>query len=437
MTEREGRRGGDEATESSTGHDGLAGKRPRVQRRASTTPASSGSRLHPPDAALDRHDGTTRDDPFALHLAPRAATASEIATHAIERKDGGTAVDPGIAARTSATVGADVSNAKVHDDATSQAATAALGARAFAYGSDVFLGPGERCDDVELLAHELTHVSQQGAARPGVQTKTEAAVFTLASNLAFSKDHSIGALVGEFGKNLLLFGALRAVGLGVRAAGFGQMITAGSVAGATTSAKLGKTAAEVFEVVAMGEAGMFFAIVEGKIRAAMTDKPMTQEEVDELVKMTVIQTVVFAIIGRLARSPLRQLEWKGAAAGQKFKLARAEAKALEQLAGTLQGSTDADATMALLARDRAQIQREIEVYNDLLAEGAKNPKLLKDAGLTQAGLKQQIKALEGFATNAKNIEIAMAMNRRSIRPRARGPGPSSPRTAAAPSSSRR
>jgi uncharacterized protein DUF4157 len=39
-----------------------------------------------------------------------------------------------------------------------------MGARAFAYGSDVFLGAGESGADLGLMAHELTHVVQQGAA---------------------------------------------------------------------------------------------------------------------------------------------------------------------------------------------------------------------------------------------------------------------------------
>jgi hypothetical protein len=39
-----------------------------------------------------------------------------------------------------------------------------MGARAFAYGSDVFLAAHESGGDLGLMAHELTHVAQQGAA---------------------------------------------------------------------------------------------------------------------------------------------------------------------------------------------------------------------------------------------------------------------------------
>lgn len=41
-----------------------------------------------------------------------------------------------------------------------------LHARAFTLGSDIWLGKNESPDDVHLMAHELTHVVQQGAARP-------------------------------------------------------------------------------------------------------------------------------------------------------------------------------------------------------------------------------------------------------------------------------
>ena len=44
-----------------------------------------------------------------------------------------------------------------------------LGARAFAYGSHVFLGAGERPTDLGVVAHEVAHVVQQQGAGPRVQ----------------------------------------------------------------------------------------------------------------------------------------------------------------------------------------------------------------------------------------------------------------------------
>ncbi len=93
-----------------------------------------------------------------------APSIHDAATIAVEHKGSGGPVDGDVAARVGAHLGADFSATRVHEDPLAQQATAAMGARAFAYGGDVFLGPGERGGDLGLMAHELTHVAQQGAA---------------------------------------------------------------------------------------------------------------------------------------------------------------------------------------------------------------------------------------------------------------------------------
>lgn len=55
---------------------------------------------------------------------------------------------------------------RVHSGPTAAAAATAVGARAFALGSHVVLGGGERSTDLALMAHEVAHVvQQQGAPR--------------------------------------------------------------------------------------------------------------------------------------------------------------------------------------------------------------------------------------------------------------------------------
>jgi hypothetical protein len=88
----------------------------------------------------------------------------DAATAGVDGKGGGSALDPGVASRVGSHLGADFSSVRVHGDPLSRQATEAMGARAFAYGADVFLGPGESGGDLGLMAHELTHVVQQGAA---------------------------------------------------------------------------------------------------------------------------------------------------------------------------------------------------------------------------------------------------------------------------------
>jgi len=54
----------------------------------------------------------------------------------------------------------------VHTGADAERATGALRARAFTHGADIWLGRGESPADTRLVAHEVTHVVQQGAAAP-------------------------------------------------------------------------------------------------------------------------------------------------------------------------------------------------------------------------------------------------------------------------------
>lgn len=57
-------------------------------------------------------------------------------------------------------LGLDAEAIRVHDDRDARLAAGMLGARAFADGSDIWLGPGEREYDRDLMAHELAHVAQ-------------------------------------------------------------------------------------------------------------------------------------------------------------------------------------------------------------------------------------------------------------------------------------
>ncbi len=60
--------------------------------------------------------------------------------------------------------GADLRNVRIHDDSAAHAAAGALNARAFTYREHIWLGRGESQTDLRLMAHETTHVLQQGAA---------------------------------------------------------------------------------------------------------------------------------------------------------------------------------------------------------------------------------------------------------------------------------
>jgi len=96
--------------------------------------------------------------------------------NAIQRKRGsGQTLDSGMAAKAGQTMGHDLSDVKVHTDAESNQLNEQLGAKAFTTGNDIFFREGAydpgSSDGQRLLAHELTHVVQQGASAPTVQGK--------------------------------------------------------------------------------------------------------------------------------------------------------------------------------------------------------------------------------------------------------------------------
>lgn len=72
-------------------------------------------------------------------------------------------------------MGRDFSGVNIHADSEADSLNKQVGARAFTTGSDIFFRQGEynpaSSGGQELLAHELTHVVQQGGA--GVQKKAE------------------------------------------------------------------------------------------------------------------------------------------------------------------------------------------------------------------------------------------------------------------------
>ena len=87
-----------------------------------------------------------------------------IASQAIERAGAGRPLDQGVRNRLEPAFGADLSHVRVHDGPEDREAAEGINARAFAHGSDIWLGPGESQSDVRLMAHEVTHLFQQGGA---------------------------------------------------------------------------------------------------------------------------------------------------------------------------------------------------------------------------------------------------------------------------------
>jgi len=98
------------------------------------------------------------------------AVAAEVEDEIQRARGGGRALDRGARAQMEGALGADLSGVRVHTDGRADQLNQALEARAFTTGQDVFFRQGQydpgSAGGRELLAHELTHVVQQGGAAP-------------------------------------------------------------------------------------------------------------------------------------------------------------------------------------------------------------------------------------------------------------------------------
>jgi outer membrane protein OmpA-like peptidoglycan-associated protein len=107
-----------------------------------------------------------------LALAKQPEPEAEVATdveQSIERAHGGgQALDSNTRGQMESAFGSDFSGVRVHTGADAHSLNEAVNAAAFTTGSDIFFRQGTynptSSDGRELLAHELTHVVQQGAA---------------------------------------------------------------------------------------------------------------------------------------------------------------------------------------------------------------------------------------------------------------------------------
>lgn len=133
------------ATRVMQGHSGLAGK---IQRKE-TTNSTAGS-------------GSTQ-----ARIPAATMTENELS------KGKGTPLPPQVHNYMSAAFGTDFSHVRIHTDSDATRMNNELKANAFTYGSDIYFNEGKYRPDSaggkRLLAHELTHVVQQGKGDHTVQ----------------------------------------------------------------------------------------------------------------------------------------------------------------------------------------------------------------------------------------------------------------------------
>ncbi len=120
------------------------------------------------------------DEELRVQTKRDAGAAAPKATESVERflggaRGGGTSLPASMRTLAESRLRHDFSNVRVHTDANAASAARSFGAEAFTYGSDIYFARGRyqptSVAGQKLLAHELTHVVQQGAAAPALQRK--------------------------------------------------------------------------------------------------------------------------------------------------------------------------------------------------------------------------------------------------------------------------
>jgi hypothetical protein len=225
------------------------------------------------------------------------------------------------------------------------------------------------------------------------------ASFTVLENVLFAKNHGPGALLTGFGRNLILFGAMELTMGAVRASGVAKLFEIGEKE--LKGIALAKAGAnQVAELVLTGGVGVAFAIVAAKVESAMARKPMTEQQVNELVEDTVAQTIIFTLVGRLAKSPMQELKVQASGVGAKWALAlegyRNQKRDLAQLQAQPKPALDEVSVVA--GRDREQVHRELEALEELKQAATKNPDVLAGSGVAN------VKALDTHIATARAHE---------------------------------
>ncbi len=93
-----------------------------------------------------------------------SSASSNTLARTVESPGTGQPLNPQLQSRIGAVLGNDLSHVRVHSDSQAQQAAGSINAKAFTNRNHIFLGKGQSDSDVPLMAHEATHVVQQGAS---------------------------------------------------------------------------------------------------------------------------------------------------------------------------------------------------------------------------------------------------------------------------------
>ena len=131
-------------------------------------------------SSLNKMQQTLGNQAVQRLIAQRSAEGAgevddETASAINSARGGGGKLDDGMAAKAGAAMGQDFTNVNVHTDSRADNLSRSVNAKAFTTGNDIFFKSGEynpgSSQGQHLIAHELTHVVQQGASVPNIQGK--------------------------------------------------------------------------------------------------------------------------------------------------------------------------------------------------------------------------------------------------------------------------
>ena len=162
---------------------------------------SQAVRHNEPPVGTSRFSSSLMADPPARRSSADAPSPQPPTGRAISSSllpaEGASPLSSQVRSRVEPLLDADLSGVQVHTGPASAKAAEQLQARAFTHGNHIWLGQRGSPDDVELLAHEATHVVQQLAAPSGlVQRSPEEYIHhedgtTVQSNMAAAVDEEL------------------------------------------------------------------------------------------------------------------------------------------------------------------------------------------------------------------------------------------------------
>lgn len=111
---------------------------------------------------FEREDDSVQERSAGTPGPPATAGMRSTAAHAIQARGSGEPLNPQTRQRIESSQGMDLSEVRVHEDSGARQAAGAMKARAFTHKNHIWLGHGQSQTNVKLMAHETTHVLQQG-----------------------------------------------------------------------------------------------------------------------------------------------------------------------------------------------------------------------------------------------------------------------------------